>query len=271
MGISSIVPTSTLMAPTDFSANLSPDSLMVYLSTRLNGLDEQINTVFNTEKQRDAVQSALRKVTTAVSEFDENAADNTTVDSTKLADVQKALDELKQVDPELGAKVEKDLGGDGYLLHLETTSTASDASTDPPSETPHADGQWIGFDYVFDGSTYHPGDTLPTGEKVPVPVAGEAWQPTSPNGLIPPQPPLATNTSGNPTSSTGNQQFSGIEVKATTEYLQGLTKDLESASQMDMIRLQSLMSSRQTAIQLATNMISALGESSKAIAANIGR
>jgi hypothetical protein len=38
---------------------------------------------------------------------------------------------------------------------------------------------------------------------------------------------------------------------------------------MDMIALQQLMSSRQTAIQLATNLISACGESSKAIATNI--
>jgi hypothetical protein len=40
---------------------------------------------------------------------------------------------------------------------------------------------------------------------------------------------------------------------------------------MNMISLQSIMSARQTAVQLATNLISALGESSKAIAANAGK
>jgi len=38
-----------------------------------------------------------------------------------------------------------------------------------------------------------------------------------------------------------------------------------------MIRLQSIMSARQTAIQLATNLMSALGESTKSIVSNIGR
>jgi hypothetical protein len=40
---------------------------------------------------------------------------------------------------------------------------------------------------------------------------------------------------------------------------------------MDMIHLQSLMSARQTAVQLSTNMIAALSDSSKAIATNVGK
>jgi hypothetical protein len=68
-----------------------------------------------------------------------------------------------------------------------------------------------------------------------------------------------------------NKIYSSNEVKTTKVYIDGLSKDVESSSQMNMIHLQSLMSSRQTAIQLATNLISSLGESSKAIAANIGR
>jgi hypothetical protein len=38
-----------------------------------------------------------------------------------------------------------------------------------------------------------------------------------------------------------------------------------------MIQLQSLMSQRQQAIQMCTNMVQALGQSSQAVAANIGK
>jgi hypothetical protein len=60
-------------------------------------------------------------------------------------------------------------------------------------------------------------------------------------------------------------------MEATMKYLEGVTKDIESSAQLDMIRLQSIMSARQTAIQLSTNLVAALGESTKAIVSNIGR
>jgi hypothetical protein len=55
MTIQQIVPSSTIAAPLDFTSNLSPDALMVYLSTRLNGLDDQINAIFNTQQNRAAL------------------------------------------------------------------------------------------------------------------------------------------------------------------------------------------------------------------------
>jgi hypothetical protein len=61
------------------------------------------------------------------------------------------------------------------------------------------------------------------------------------------------------------------QVKASKGYVDTIVKDLDATAQMDMIRLQSHMSARQTAIQLSTNLIASLGESTKAIASNIGR
>jgi hypothetical protein len=49
-----------------------------------------------------------------------------------------------------------------------------------------------------------------------------------------------------------------------------VTKQLESSAQLEMIQLQSVMSARQTAIQLCTNLVSALGKSNEAIVGNIG-
>lgn len=68
----------------------------------------------------------------------------------------------------------------------------------------------------------------------------------------------------------GIAKYTTAELDNSKDYLGMVSKDLESGSQMDMIALQSLMGARQTAIQLATNLVSALSESQKAIVSNIG-
>ncbi len=191
MTVPSVLPTSTLMAPTEFGANLSPDGLMVYLQTRLNGLDGQINELFNTENQQAKLQSALRKLQSALGTLDDQ--NGGAMNDEQQTAINNALDEVAGIDAILGAKMKQDFA--------------------------HVRGGLI-FDH--DGADI-------------------------------------------------DQNYSANEVKATTEYVTGLTKDVENRAQMNMIHLQSLMSSRQTAIQLATNMISALGESTKAIVSNIGR
>jgi hypothetical protein len=46
--------------------------------------------------------------------------------------------------------------------------------------------------------------------------------------------------------------------------------DLGSGSQMSMLELQSLVSQRQNAVQLATGILKAISEGAKAVVANIG-
>lgn len=60
------------------------------------------------------------------------------------------------------------------------------------------------------------------------------------------------------------------EVTAYATEFNDLSKQLGSSAELDMINLQSLVSQRQTAIQLVTNMMSSLNESQKAVAAKIG-
>ncbi len=211
MTIPSVLPTSTLMAPTQFEANLSPDGLMIYLSTRLNGLDDQINSFFNTEQRQADVQKALRDIQTELAKLDEHTsapndvldlpdrdpnapahqdvvnADGTVGASPAERNINAAIDEIRKVDPLLADDINKKLNEHGFIL------------------------------WVQDG------------------------------------------------------KFTGAEVTATKEYITGLQKDIESSAQMNMIRLQSLMSSRQTAIQLSTNLIASLGDSTKAIVTNVGK
>ena len=66
-------------------------------------------------------------------------------------------------------------------------------------------------------------------------------------------------------------EYEAKDVAAAGKAIENALKDLESSAQLEMIQLQSLMSARQTAIQLATNMASAIGEGMRMIASNIGK
>lgn len=57
-------------------------------------------------------------------------------------------------------------------------------------------------------------------------------------------------------------------VKAASDNVDRMVKDRNSTAELNMIGVQSLMSQRQTAIQLTTNMMSAINDSLKSIAAN---
>lgn len=57
-------------------------------------------------------------------------------------------------------------------------------------------------------------------------------------------------------------------VDAAKKLTGNVMKDIESSAQMDMIKLQSVMSARQTAVQLSTNLVSSLGETLKSIVSN---
>ncbi|MFZ5897561.1 MAG: hypothetical protein ACOY0T_41310 [Myxococcota bacterium] len=67
----------------------------------------------------------------------------------------------------------------------------------------------------------------------------------------------------------GDASYTTSELQSTKDFLNIVAKDLDSSSQMDMIALQQLMSTRQTAIQLATNLVAACGESVKSVVSNI--
>lgn len=56
----------------------------------------------------------------------------------------------------------------------------------------------------------------------------------------------------------------------TADAVQGIQKDLNSSAELSMINLQSLMSQRQSSVQLITNMVQSLGDQLNKIAANVG-
>jgi hypothetical protein len=199
----SVVPSYVSDNP-EVAVNLTPEGLMLYLESRLGDLDGQIDGLF--KKQQDAnriredlnaIQHALQTLESdpanknALGTKNEDANHNNQFDRDELSDWERkitdAIADIKEVDPERGAKLESELKKTGYVL----------------------------------------------------------------DGL--------------------NGEYMAYEVKNTTDYLNTVSKDLESGAQLEMIKLQSLMSSRQTAIQLSTNLVSALCDSTKSIASNVGR
>jgi hypothetical protein len=60
------------------------------------------------------------------------------------------------------------------------------------------------------------------------------------------------------------------QTKGLKDSIDTRVKALESSSQLEMIQLQSLMSARQAAVSMCTNLVSALGKADEAIANNIG-
>ena len=58
--------------------------------------------------------------------------------------------------------------------------------------------------------------------------------------------------------------------KDTSDAVQKIQQDINSGAELSMINLQSLMSQRQEAIQLSTNLVQSLGDQANKIAENVG-
>jgi hypothetical protein len=69
----------------------------------------------------------------------------------------------------------------------------------------------------------------------------------------------------------GDSVVNPEEMKSIENGVKTQQAALNSQSELDMIHLQSLMSQRQTAIQLTTNILQSLNDSTNKIVANIGR
>jgi vacuolar-type H+-ATPase subunit I/STV1 len=165
---------------------LTPESLMIYLGSRLNQLDEKIQTVFAKQERNQKVQAALNEIMTIVTEFQssEDLSEEFVMTEETKAQIEANIEQIRAQDPQLAAEIDEQLRH-GQVLN------------------------------------------------------------------------------------SNNCRYNTRQINATKEYLKGVTKDLESQTQLEMIGLQSDMSARQTAIQLATNLIAAMGESLKSVASNI--
>jgi len=173
---------------------LSPESLFLYLQTRLEGLDGRIDEIFQKQQHNEKIRKHLGELQRTLALLDENTDDPdegmhfpTEADGgvDVLARLDAQLEALAHDDPALAEDIRRDFQGSGQIL-------------DQNDDT-----------------------------------------------------------------------YAGFQLTNSKEYLQGLSKQLETGAQLDMIQLQTLMSSRQTAIQLATNLTASYNDSQKSIVTNI--
>jgi hypothetical protein len=168
---------------------LSPEGLMIYLQTRMTGLDDQIDRIFEKQKKIEAIRKELQAIQIELDRVTTDPNNPGALIHTpgfKEA-VMTHINAIREIDPTLANALEADLLKEGNAL-------------------------WCNDDHYF-----------------------------SP------------------------------EIETGTKTIDGIMKQLEASAQLEMITLQSLMSSRQTAVQLSTNLISALGETSRSIVANVGK
>ncbi|HEY5146312.1 MAG TPA: hypothetical protein VII82_06080 [Polyangiaceae bacterium] len=72
-------------------------------------------------------------------------------------------------------------------------------------------------------------------------------------------------------SSAGDNLVVTTEIEGFAQNITDSANDLNSGSELQMVQLQSLMSQRQTAISLTTNLVQSLGDQENKIADNIGK
>ena len=70
---------------------------------------------------------------------------------------------------------------------------------------------------------------------------------------------------------THDNLISSTEIQGFAQNLTDAASDLNSSSELQMVQLQSLMSQRQTAISLTTNLVQSLGDQENKVADNIGK
>jgi hypothetical protein len=86
-------------------------------------------------------------------------------------------------------------------------------------------------------------------------------------------PQVASELQGamNTLNNGGDTFVSTDEITNIEKTLQQASSDVGAGAELNMINLQSLMSQRQTAIQLTTNLVQSMGDQMNAIATNIGK
>jgi hypothetical protein len=201
-------------APADlsdgFEAGLSPDALMAYCQSRLDSIDGQVQTSFDSQQK--------------------NANEISQIDSV-LADL-KTYSSNGTTSPEVCTSLENSLAA--VITQMK--------SSDP-------------------GCPALPGLTQTYNNMVWSGTGGTNGPQFIDRDKYPPQP--VGNVSG-------DNDFSNDEIQSFTQSLSDAAANLNSGSELEMVNLQSLMSQRETAISLTTNLVESLGDQENKIADNIG-
>lgn len=246
-------------APGDVSSFLTPDSLLAYCESRLRGLDEQVKTAFVSQQKANERQRLLGEALQKVNAFmgsDINNKDN---------GCHGALDLMGKLDYE-ARKVGLDTPEGKKLIALRDQIAGQVCHPPEP---------------LIELMNRRPptvGDTKADSESE---AYTRIWNHTNPDGTDP-WDMSKFSTKGiindqlhlkdaNGNDVTVSDTLQKEQVSSISESIKGLQSDLNSGTELGMIQLQSLMSQRQSSVQMVTNLIQSLGEQMKGIAGNVGK
>ncbi len=247
--MTTINPTSTfglgLIPFTGGAAGLTPDALLTYCQTRLNGIDTQIQSAFAAQQHANDVQG---RINDALGRINQNAPYGTDInDNRNGGPIHDNVDIIRQLDwaaHVAGVNTPEGQKLIGIRNEVIGRITASPADADKMA-------YWIDHPDPNMGSVWQQMDGAPNqlGNGHANDAAVMKWLNVQPakNGLVAKE-----------------------EIQGWAKELQGVQSEISSGSELGMIKLQSLMSQRQSAVQISTQMVQALGEQLNKIAANIG-
>ncbi len=214
-------------------AFLTPDALMAYCQSRLEGLDTQMDTAMAKQQQANDDSNVLSNLASQLTvrgdKLDLNDAGGFATAKSYADAMMNAAGQIK--DPAAKQALIDKANAIYTKLNIACVDVSGETSVDVTKLTPDQLK-----DYMPGGSKHHN------------------------------DPPDGTNNNPN------DRYISVDEMKAlSSDAVANIQKDLNSGAELSMINLQSLMSQRQQAIQLATNLVQSLGDQCNKIAENVGK
>jgi hypothetical protein len=224
---------STPVDPGTAPADLSPDALMIYCETRLRGIDSQIQAAMAQQENVNWEQGQIQAL------LQEISADQANVDKDgKLSDPVECQ-KLEQNIEDLISQIEQRDPGCSELGRLKLLHDTVMGTGTGPYPTKDANGNGIQHRF-YNGNGNDPGQP-PNGTSAPIGVRDDE-----------------------------DSTFGSDELTSFTNTLNGISSSLSSGAELQMIKIQSLMSERTTAIQLTTNILQSFDDGLAKIAGNIG-
>ncbi|MGD0526801.1 MAG: hypothetical protein ABSE49_16765 [Polyangiaceae bacterium] len=206
---------------------LTPQALMVYCQTRLQGIDSQVQTAMTAQQNSDWEQSAIGNILSEIASDSANAnggvLSSASACQTLEGNLESLISQIQQKDPGCSQL--------GQLEQLHDTIMATGTGPFPA-------GSSVQGYYCSNG-------------------AGVAGQPT---GTTPP-------------ANVNNSKDNGLGTNELTDFtntLNNINSSLSSGAELGMINIQSLMSTRTTAIQLTTSILQSYDDGLEKIADKIG-
>lgn len=261
----SVYGTNTIGAPGG-GPDLTGNALIEYCASKLGNIDNQVSSLMNQQNNINSEQNMLQNIQSDINTLLAKQSSSTgstgsdPVDCAKLEqDLENMITTIEQTDPgcsELGQL---------QLLHDTVMGTGTGPYvTNSSGAVVSSVAGGPGISKLSFDSNGNPTPPLPPGETL------HGYYGTDPNTNNTGVPPAGTTAPASLPNSSPDNNIDGGEVTSFTNTVTAIGNGLNSEGTINMIKIQSLMSDRTTAIQLATSTLQSLDDGNEKIVDNIG-